>query len=56
MLTIEDYGECEERGRECEIWKKKRESYDKWLSYDRLRLWQCEWNDLEFEFLFIWER
>jgi len=27
-MAIDDYGEGEERGRECEIWKKKRENYD----------------------------
>ncbi|AES60380.1 hypothetical protein MTR_1g044730 [Medicago truncatula] len=29
MLSIDDYGEGEEKGRECEIWKEKRENYDK---------------------------
>jgi len=29
MLAIDDYGEGEERGRECVIWKEKRENYDK---------------------------
>ena len=38
MLAIDDYGEGEERGRECVIWKEKRENYDKWLSSERLRL------------------
>jgi len=26
MLAIDDYDEGEERGRECEIWKEKREN------------------------------
>jgi len=26
-VTIDDYGDGEERGRECEIWKKIRENY-----------------------------
>jgi hypothetical protein len=53
MLTIDDYGDLEETGRECEILKDKRENYDKWVSFERLRLWLCEWNDLRFRFLFI---
>ncbi|KEH30314.1 hypothetical protein MTR_4g067070 [Medicago truncatula] len=38
MLAINDYGEEEERGRKCEIWKEKRENYDKRLSSEKLRL------------------
>jgi len=29
MMTIDSYNDEEERGRECKIWKKKRENYDK---------------------------
>jgi len=29
MLTIDDYGEGNERSREYEIWKEKIENYDK---------------------------
>jgi len=35
---IDDYGEREERGWECEIWKEKRENYDKLVSHERLGL------------------
>jgi hypothetical protein len=28
MMVIDDYGEGEERGQECDIWKEKRENYD----------------------------
>ena len=28
MMMIDDYGDGEERGRDCEIWKEKRENYD----------------------------
>jgi len=38
MMEIDLYGDGEERGRECEIWKKKRENYDKWMSSERPRL------------------
>jgi len=46
MTTIDDYGDGEERDRECEKWKEKRENSKKLDSYERLRLWLCEWNDL----------
>jgi len=29
MLTIDDCGEGEEKGQEYEMWKEKREKYDK---------------------------
>jgi len=29
MMVIDDYGDGEKRGGECEIWKEKRENYDK---------------------------
>jgi len=29
MFVIDDYGVKEERSRDCEIWKEKRENYDK---------------------------
>jgi len=28
-MTIDDYGDGEERGRKCEIWNEIRENYDK---------------------------
>jgi len=37
-MVIDDYGEGEERGRECEIWKDKIENYDKYVTSERLRL------------------
>jgi len=43
MLAIDNYGKREERGRKCDIWKEKKESYDKWLLSERLKLWLCEW-------------
>jgi len=29
IISIDDYGDGEERGRECEIWNEIRENYDK---------------------------
>jgi len=29
MMTIDDYGNGEERDSECEMWNEKRENYDK---------------------------
>jgi len=52
-MLIDDYYDGEERGQEYEIWKEKKENYDKCLSYKRLKLWLCEWNDIDFGFLFI---
>jgi len=52
-MVIDDYDDGEERGRECEIWKEKRENYNKRVSYERPRLWLCEWNNLGFEFQLI---
>jgi len=48
MILVDGYGDWEERGWECEIWKEKRENYYKWVSFERLRLRLCEWNDLGF--------
>jgi len=28
MMVIDDYGDGEKRGGECEIWKEKRDNYD----------------------------
>jgi len=53
MTMIDDHGDGEERSQECEICKDIRENYDKWLSFERLKFWLCEWTDLGFRFLFI---
>jgi len=29
MMTIDNYGDGKERGRDCEIWKEKRKNYEK---------------------------
>ena len=39
MMMIIGYGDWEERGQECEIWKEKRENYDKWMLYERTIVW-----------------
>jgi len=38
MMTIDGYDDEEEKGRECVICKEIRESYDKCVSSERLRL------------------
>ena len=30
-MAIDGYGDREERGRDCEIWKEKRENFGKWV-------------------------
>lgn len=50
MKTIDVYGDGVGRDWGCEIWK---ENLEKRRSSKRLGLWLCEWNDLEFKFLFI---
>jgi len=43
----------EKRDRGSEMWKEKRENKRSVCRSARLKFWLCEWNDLEFEFLFI---
>lgn len=53
LTSIDDYDYREGREWGCEMWKMKREKYEKWVSSDTPKLWLYEWNYLGFEFLFI---